>query len=58
MGGRAQRLPPRCIGEDHDGGWVKTMMAVVVVVVVVVVDIVDGAGAGGVGAVRRGNLKK
>ena len=69
MGGRAQRLPPRRIPDDHDGGLcfepvAVAVVAVVVVVVVVVVDIVDivdivdgaGAGADGFGAVRGGNL--
>ena len=55
MGGRAQRLPPRRIVDDHDGGLCSAPV-VVVVAVVVVVTIVDGAGAGGVGAVRGGNL--
>ena len=59
--GRAQRLPPRRIADDHDGGLCFEPVAavvVVVVVVMVVVDIVDGAGAGagGFGAVRGGNL--
>ena len=56
--GRAQRLPPRRIVDDHDGGLCFEPVVVVVVVVVDIVDIVDGAGAGGVGAVRGGNLKK
>ena len=37
MGGRAQRLPPRRIADDHDGGLCFEPFAVVVVVVVVVV---------------------
>ena len=37
MGGRAQRLPPRRIADDHDGGLCFEPVAVVVVVVVVVV---------------------
>ena len=37
LGGRAQRLPPRRIADDHDGGLCFEPVAVVVVVVVVVV---------------------
>ena len=37
MGGRAPRLPPRRIADDHDGGLCFEPVAVVVVVVVVVV---------------------
>ena len=33
MGGRAQRLPPRCIADDHDGGLCFEPVVVVVVVV-------------------------
>ena len=33
MGGRAQRLPPRCIADDHDGGVCFEPVVVVVVVV-------------------------
>ena len=41
MGGRAQRLPPRRIPDDHDGGLCFEPVAVAVVaVVVVVVDVV------------------
>ena len=59
--GRAQRLPPRRIVDDHDGGLCFEPVVVVVVVVVDIVDIVDivdgaGAGAGGFGAVRGANL--
>ena len=43
MGGRAQRLPPRCIADDHDGGLCFEPVVVVDDVVVVVV-------AGGEGA--------
>ena len=60
MGGRAQRLPPRCIADDHDGGLcfeplvdvVDVVVVVVVVVVVaggvVVVVVTGGVVAGGV----------
>ena len=70
MGGRAQRLPPRCIADNDDGGLCLEPLVVVVVVVVVVVAVVvvvvvqccfgfcGGTGAGGVGAVRGGNVKK
>ena len=68
MGGRAQRLPPRCIADDHDGGLCFEPVVVVVVVaggvvaVAVVVAVAlaaaGGAGAGGVGAVRGGKLNK
>ena len=69
MGGRAQRLPPRCIADDHDGGLCFEPVVVVDVVVVVVVagGVVAvavaaaggaGAGGGGVGAVRGGKLKE
>ena len=59
MGGRAQRLPPRCIADNDDGGLcLEPVVVDVVVVVVVVLDFVDGTGAGGVGAVRGGKLKK
>ena len=48
MGGRAQRLPPRCIADDHDGGLcfepVVDVVDIVAAAVVVVV-------AGGVVAV-------
>ena len=68
MGGRAQRHPPRCIADDHDGGLcfeplvdvVVVAVAVVVaggVVVAVVVAVAGSAGAGGVGAVRGGKLR-
>ena len=65
MGGRAQRLPPRCIADDHDGGLCFEPVVVVVVVaggvvavvVAVAVAAAGGAGAGGVGAVRGGKLK-
>ena len=56
MGGRAQRLPPRCIADDHDGGL--CFEPVVVVVVAVAVAGGAGAGGGGVGAVRGGKLKE
>ena len=52
LGGRAQRLPPKCIADDRD----VSLCFAPVVVVVVVVTIVDGAGAAGVRAVRGGNL--
>ena len=55
LGGRAQRLPPRCIADTNDSGL---PCEPVVVVVVVVVDIVAGAGAGGVLAERGDNLKQ
>ena len=66
MGGRAQRLPPRCIADNDDGGLCFEPLVVVVVVVVVVLDFVvvlvldfvDGTGSSGDGAVRGGNLKK
>ena len=58
MGGRAQRLPRRCIADDHDGGLCFEPVVVVVVAVVVAVAAAGGAGAGGVGAVRGGKLKK
>ena len=62
MGGRAQRLPPRCIADDHDGGLCFEIVVVVVVAVAVAggagagVAVAGGAGAGGggVGAVRGG----
>ena len=54
LGGRAQRLPLRCIAGTDDGG----LCFEPVVVVVVVVDIVAGAGAGGVLAERGDNLKQ
>ena len=70
-GGRAQRLPARCIADSDDAGLCFELLVVVVVVVlnllflflllllfIVVLDFVDGTGAGGVGAVRGGNLKK
>ena len=48
---RAQRLPPRCIADNDDGGL---CLEPVVVVVVVVghygLEFVDGTGAAGVGA--------
>ena len=53
MGGRAQRLSPRCIADDHAGG----LCFEPVVVVVVAVAVAGGAGGGGVGA-RGGKLKK
>ena len=37
LGGRAQRLPPRRIADDHDGGLCFEPVAVVVVVVVVAI---------------------
>ena len=40
MGGRAQRLPPRRIADDHDGGLCVEPVVVVAVVVVVVVAVV------------------
>ena len=40
MGGRAQRLPPRRIADDHDGGLCFEPVAVGVVVAVVVVAVV------------------
>ena len=40
MGGRAQRLPPRCIADDRDGGLCSETVVVVVVVVIVVVVVV------------------
>ena len=56
---RAQRLLPRCIADNDDGGLcLEPVVVVVVVVGLVVLDFVDGTGAGGVGAVRGGNLKK
>ena len=61
MGGRAQRLPPRCIADDHDGGLCFEPVVVVVVAVAVAgVAVAGGAGAGGggVGAVRGGRLKE
>ena len=63
MGGRAQRLPPRCIADNDDGGlcfepFVVVVVVVVVLLVSVVLGFVDGTGVGGVGAVRGGNLKK
>ena len=67
MGGRAQRLPPRCIADDHDGGLCFEPVVVVVVAggvvaVVVAVAVAAAAGAraggGGVGAVRGGKLKE
>ena len=62
--GRAQRLPPRCIADDHDGGLCFEPVVVVVVAVAVAggagVAVAGGAGAGGggVGAVRGGKLKE
>ena len=38
MGGRAQRLPPRRIADDHDGGLCFEPVAVVVVVVVAILE--------------------
>ena len=59
MGGRAQRLPPRCIADDHDGGLCFEPVVVVVVAVAVAAGVaVAAAGAGGVGAVRGGKLKE
>ena len=59
MGGRAQRLPPRCIADDHDGGLCFEPVVVVVVAVAVAgVAVAGGAGGGGVGAVRGGRLKE
>ena len=64
MGGRAQRLPPRCIADDHDGGLCFEPVVVVVVAVAVAggagVAVAGGAGAGGggVGAVKGGKLKE
>ena len=67
MGGRAQRLPPRCIADKDDGGLCLEPVVVVVVVLLLLLLVVvhcfflhfvDGTGAGGVGAVRGGNLKK
>ena len=61
MGGRAQRLPPRCIADDHDGGLCFEPVVVAVVAVAVAgVAVAGGAGAGGggVGAVRGGRLKE
>ena len=53
MGGRAQRLPPRRIADDHDGGLCFDAVVVVVVVVVVV----GGVGVGvGVGVVVSGGF--
>ena len=43
MGGRAQRLPPRRIADDHDGGLCFEPVAVGVVVAVVVVAILEKA---------------
>ena len=44
MGGRAQRLPPRRIADDHDGGLCfehdADAIAVVVVIIVVVIVVV------------------
>ena len=37
LGGRAQRLPPRCIADNDDGGLCFELVVVVVVVVVLVV---------------------
>ena len=54
--GRAQRLPPRRIADDHDSGL--CFEPVLVVVVAVAVDGGAGAGGGGVGAVRGGKLKE
>ena len=34
LGGRAQRLPPRCIADNDDGGLCFELVVVVVVVVV------------------------
>ena len=64
--GRAQRLPPRRIADDHDGGlcFEPVVVPASVVVVPVVVpasgccSYCPGAGAGGFGAVRGGNLQK
>ena len=52
MGGRAQRLPPRCIADNDDGGLCFEPVVVVVVVVVghYGLEFVDGTGAAGVGA--------
>ena len=59
MGGRAQRLPPRCIADNDDGGLCFERLVVVVVVVgQCCFGFCGGTGAGGVGAVRGGNLKK
>ena len=64
MGGRAQRLPPRCIADDHDGGLCFEPVVVVVaggvvaVVVAVAVAAAGSAGGGGVGAVRGGKVKE
>ena len=64
MGGRAQRLPPRCIADNHAGGLCFEPVVVVVVAVVVAVAVAAaggagaGAGGGGVGAVRGGKLKE
>ena len=66
MGGRAQRLPPRYIADDHDGGLCFEPVVVVVVAAAVAggagagVAVAGGAGAGGggVGAVRGGKLKE
>ena len=49
MGGRAQRLPPRCIADNDDGGLCFERL-VVVVVGHSGLEFVDGTGAGGVGA--------
>ena len=43
MGGRAPRLPPRRIADDHDGGLCFEPVVVVVVLVVVVVAILEKA---------------
>ena len=40
MGARAQRLPPRCIADDHAGGLCFEPVVVVVVAVVVVLVLV------------------
>ena len=66
MEGRAQRLPPRRIADDHDGGLCFEPVVVVVVAVAgaggagagVAVAGGAGAGGGGVGAVRGGKLKE
>ena len=50
MGGRAQRLPPRCIADNDDGGLCLEPVVVVVVVGHCGLEFVDGTGAAGVGA--------
>ena len=47
--GRAQRLPPRCIADDHDGGLCFEPVVVVVVVVAVTGGGAGAAGGGGAG---------